>query len=46
VGEWRALGLTPMAAAEGTFLYAIGGWSGRYLSAVQAYRATYRVYLP
>ena len=46
IGEWRALGVTPIAAAEGTFLYAIGGWSGRYLSAVQAYRATYRVYLP
>ena len=46
IGEWRALGLTAIGAAEGTFLYAIGGWSGRYLSAVQAYQATYRVYLP
>jgi len=46
IGEWRTLGLTAITAREGTFLYAIGGWSGRYLSAVEAYQATFRVYLP
>ena len=45
-GEWRTLGLTAIAGREGTYLYAIGGWSGRYLSVVEAYRATYRIYLP
>ena len=46
IGEWRALGLTAIVARDGAFLYAIGGWNGRYLSVVQVYQATYRYYLP
>lgn len=46
VGEWRTLGLSSVENREGTFLYAIGGWSGRYLGAVQSYQAFYRIYLP
>jgi len=46
VGEWRALGLTAMTTRQGSVLYAIGGWNGRYLGVVQAYQATYRLYLP
>lgn len=40
--EWRNLGVT----ADGTILYAIGGWDGGYLSANYAYRAVYLLYLP
>jgi len=46
VGEWRGLGLTAFTSKEGSFLYAMGGWNGQYLSVVQAYQATYRYYLP
>jgi len=46
VGQWRALGLTAMTTRQGSVLYAIGGWNGRYLGVVQAYQATYRLYLP
>lgn len=46
LGEWRTLGLSAISTQSGTFLYAIGGWSGRYLSVVQAYAASYRVYVP
>jgi DNA-binding CsgD family transcriptional regulator/N-acetylneuraminic acid mutarotase len=40
--EWRNLGV----ASSEMMLYAIGGWDGTYLSANQAYRAVYRLYLP
>jgi DNA-binding CsgD family transcriptional regulator/N-acetylneuraminic acid mutarotase len=40
--EWRNLGV----ASSEMMLYAIGGWDGAYLSANQAYRAVYRLYLP
>jgi N-acetylneuraminic acid mutarotase len=40
--EWRNLG----AAANGTYLYAIGGWDGGFLGVNQAYRAIYRLYMP
>jgi DNA-binding CsgD family transcriptional regulator len=40
--EWRNLGV----AANGTSIYAIGGWDGGFLGANQAYRALFRLYLP
>jgi len=40
--EWRNLGVV----SHGTYLYAIGGWDGDFLSTNQAYRALYRLYLP
>jgi DNA-binding CsgD family transcriptional regulator len=40
--EWRNLGV----AANGTYLYAIGGWDGGFLGVNQAYRAVYRLYMP
>ena len=41
--EWRNLGV----AANGTFIYAVGGWNGSdFLAVNQAYRALYRVFLP
>ncbi len=46
VGEWRTLGASRIDTGAGTFIYAIGGWSGGYLSAVRAYQAFYRIYLP
>jgi len=45
-GEWRTLGLSAVASEEGVYLYAIGGWSGRYLSTVKAYQTFFRVFLP
>ena len=40
--EWRNLGV----AANGTFIYAVGGWDGEFLAVNQAYRALFRIYLP
>jgi DNA-binding CsgD family transcriptional regulator/N-acetylneuraminic acid mutarotase len=40
--EWRNMGV----AANGTFIYAVGGWDGDYLAVNQAYRALYSLYLP
>jgi DNA-binding CsgD family transcriptional regulator len=40
--EWRNLGV----AANGTFLYAIGGWDSEFLGVNQAYRAVFRLYMP
>jgi DNA-binding CsgD family transcriptional regulator/N-acetylneuraminic acid mutarotase len=40
--EWRNLGV----AANGTFIYAVGGWDGDFLAVNQAYRALFRLYLP
>jgi hypothetical protein len=40
--EWRNLAV----AANGTFIYAVGGWDGGFLAVNQAYRALFRVYLP
>jgi len=40
--EWRNLGV----AANGTYLYAVGGWDGGFLGVNQAYRAIYRLYMP
>jgi len=46
LGEWRSLGLSAVSGKGGTSLYAIGGWNGQYLSVVEAYAASYRVYVP
>lgn len=46
VGEWRTLGASRVDTGAGAFIYTIGGWSGSYLSAVRAYQAFYRIYLP
>jgi hypothetical protein len=40
--EWRNLAV----AANGTFIYAVGGWDGDLLAVNQAYRALFRIYLP
>ena len=45
-GEWRTLGLSAIDSEKGACLYAIGGWSGRYLSTVKAYQTFFRVFLP
>ena len=47
VGEWRTLGLSAVNNGKGLMLYALGGWNGSYLGAVQVYQAApFRVYLP
>lgn len=46
VGEWRSLGASTISSGAGVFVYAVGGWSGRYLSTVKAYQALFRIYLP
>lgn len=46
VGPWRALGVLPISSGDGTFLYTVGGWNGRYLSTVKAYQAVFRIYIP
>ncbi|NLG28037.1 MAG: hypothetical protein GX557_09005 [Chloroflexi bacterium] len=45
-GEWRSLGLAAIEAPQGTYLYAVGGWSGSYLSAVRTYQIGFRAYIP
>ena len=40
--EWRNLGV----AANGTYIYAIGGWDGDFLGVNQSYRALFRFFLP
>jgi len=45
-GEWRSLGLATLEDAQGTFLCAIGGWNGDYMSAVRTYQLTFRAYIP
>jgi hypothetical protein len=46
VGEWRNLGATVVDRPEGTMIYAIGGWSGDYLSANEQYQAIFRIHIP
>lgn len=45
-GQWTGLGLLSMPLDNIDFLYAIGGWNGRYLDVVQSYQTFFRVYLP
>lgn len=41
-GQWRNLG----AAALGSVVYAVGGWSGDYLDAVEGYQGPFRAFFP
>lgn len=43
---WRSLGLSTIETRDGTFLVAVGGWSGGYLAATWFYQALFRIYLP
>jgi len=45
VGSWRNLGLAAVTTSRGGLLYAAGGWNDGYLQSMQAYHATYRLYL-
>jgi N-acetylneuraminic acid mutarotase len=42
LGEWRNPGVT----ADATSIFAVGGWSGEYLAAIEEYRALIRLFLP
>ena len=44
--QWRTLGASVVDKPEGTMIYAIGGWSGDYLSANEQYQAIFRVHIP
>jgi len=46
LGQWRTLGAASVPGEEGTIIYAIGGWSDRYLSTNYAYKTFFRIYLP
>ncbi|MHB1354741.1 MAG: LuxR C-terminal-related transcriptional regulator [Anaerolineae bacterium] len=46
ISAWRSLGLSTIDTHDGTFLVAVGGWSGGYLAATWFYQAVFRVYLP
>jgi hypothetical protein len=40
------LGLSAVDLRDGTFLMAVGGWSGRYLGTVESYQTFFRLYVP
>lgn len=44
--SWRNLGLSAVTTRGGAFLYAMGGWSDGYLSAVRIYQTSFRIFLP
>ena len=46
IGEWRMLGVSAMETRGGVFVYAIGGWHGKYSSELTAYQAFFRIYIP
>lgn len=46
LGQWRTLGAAAVPTEEGTAIYAIGGWSDRYLSTNYAYKTFFRIYMP
>jgi N-acetylneuraminic acid mutarotase len=46
LGEWRMLGLSAVTLQTGTYLVAVGGWSGRYLGTVQSYQTFFRTFIP
>jgi len=46
LGQWRNLGAALIDNPSEAVVYAVGGWSGRYLSDNQAYTAVFRVFLP
>jgi len=46
ITQWRTLGASVVEKPEGTMIYAVGGWSGDYLSANERYQAIFRVHIP
>ena len=46
LGQWRTLGAASISTADGAVIYAVGGWSDRYLGANYAYRTFFRIYMP
>jgi len=42
IREWR----NPGVAADGTSVFAVGGWSGEYLASNEEYQALFRLFLP
>lgn len=46
LGQWRTLGAAAVQGKDGTIIYAVGGWSNRFLSTNYAYQAFFRIYLP
>jgi DNA-binding CsgD family transcriptional regulator len=46
IAQWRTLGTSVVDMPQGTMIYAIGGWSGDYLSTNQQYQAIFRVHIP
>ncbi|MFP3895635.1 MAG: kelch repeat-containing protein [Anaerolineales bacterium] len=44
--RWRTLGVSTINQRDGTHLYAVGGWNGKYLDVVETYQTSFRVYLP
>jgi len=46
IAQWRTLGASVVDEPEGTMIYAIGGWSGDYLSANEQYQVIFRVHIP
>jgi len=45
-GEWRSMGLAVVEGPEGSYLCAVGGWNGAYLSATRAYQISFRAFIP
>ncbi len=46
LGQWRTLGAASISAVDATVIYAVGGWSDRYLGVNYAYRTFFRIYMP
>lgn len=44
--RWHNLGISALTTRGGAFLYAMGGWSDGYLSAVRIYQTSFRLFLP
>jgi len=42
IGQWS----NPGVATDGTFVFAVGGWSGKYLANNEEYRALWLLFLP
>jgi hypothetical protein len=46
LGQWRTLGAASISTADGSVIYAVGGWSDRSLGTNYAYRTFFRIYMP
>jgi len=46
IAQWRTMGASVIDMPHGTMIYAIGGWSGDYLSANEQYQAIFRIHIP